>query len=203
MSEETNVISNVGFDDDRAVIKAFLSGDEGSFDRLVIKYKDVIFGTCCRLLGNYDDANDCAQETFLRVYRSLGSFRFESAFSTWIYRIALNICKNRVTSSEYKKSTSSVALDALMESDEGGFSKGVSDGSLSLEDSLEERQRGVLIHKAIESLEEEHKTVIVLRDIEGLSYDDVAQITGCNLGTVKSRLARARQQLVKRLKNEL
>ena len=83
---------------DESLIRSFLSDDPDAFDLLVIKYKDMIFNLCYRIVNDYDDANDCAQETFIKVYKNMRQFRFQSSFSTWLYRIARNTCRNRIAS---------------------------------------------------------------------------------------------------------
>ena len=85
-------------DEDALLVRAFNSGEKPAFDKLVLKYKDKVFNICYRFLNDYEEANDCAQETFVKIYRSLKNFRFESSFSTWLYRIAVNTCKNKITS---------------------------------------------------------------------------------------------------------
>jgi len=101
MNEET-IKDKKCLQEDSVIIKAFLAETPGAFDKLVLKYQDMIFNVCYRILGDYEDADDCAQETFIKVYRSLKSFRFESGFSTWIYRIAVNTCKNKLSSMKYR-----------------------------------------------------------------------------------------------------
>ena len=88
--------------EDAALVKAFQAGNKASFDELVLRHKDRLFNLCFRFLGDYQEANDSAQEVFVKIYRSLKGFRLESAFSTWLYRIAVNTCKNKLKSSEYR-----------------------------------------------------------------------------------------------------
>jgi len=164
-------------------------GEESiNFDELVLEHKDKVFNLCYRFLGNYEEADDCAQETFVKVYRSLKDFRRESSVSTWIYRIAVNTCKNRVASAQYRRSRNMAQLDE------------VGDEKLSPATEADRREKGELIQEAIDSLPPDQKSVVILRDIEGLSYEGVAEATGLNLGTVKSKLARARQALREKLK---
>jgi RNA polymerase sigma-70 factor (ECF subfamily) len=179
---------------DRVLVRAFLAKDKSAFDKLVLKYQNKIFNLGYRLLGDYEEANDCAQEVFIKVYRSLKNFRFDSAFSTWLYRITVNTCKNKMASLQYRYNKKTLRLDNPRKSVELG------DTSHSPPVVLERKEKERFIQKAINTLPEEQKTVVVLRDIEGLSYEEIANITGYNLGTVKSKLARARQQLRKKLK---
>ena len=186
--------------EDAAMVGAFQAGDKTAFDKLVLKHKDRLFNLCYWFLGDYQEANDAAQEAFIKVYRSLKNFRFESAFSTWLYRIGVNTCRNRLKSSEYRQTRRMVRLDNPGASEDSNAFIEIGDESRSPLIELEKKERLMLIKKAIDALPTEQKTVVTLRDIEGLSYDEIAHITGFNLGTVKSRLARARLDLRERLR---
>ncbi|MBN1843357.1 MAG: sigma-70 family RNA polymerase sigma factor [Deltaproteobacteria bacterium] len=196
---EHNVKSTRRPGDDGVLVRAFQAGNRAAFDRLVLKHKDKVFNLCYWFLGDYHEANDSAQDAFLRAYQSLMKFRSESTFSTWLYRIAVNTCKNRLKSSEYRRKKKMVWLDNPANSEGRGAAVEIEDESPSPLIELEKKERLALIKRAINTLPTEQKAVVVLRDIEGLSYDDVASITGVNLGTVKSRLARARLGLRKKL----
>jgi len=184
---------------DADLIRAFQAGDKAAFDGLVLRHKDELFNLIYWFLGDYEEANDCAQDVFIKVYKGLKGFRFESAFATWLYRIAVNTCKNRFKSSAYRWRKKSVPLENSGKSEEGNPSLVVQDGSPSPLHELERKERARLIHEAIRDLPEEQNRVIVLRDIQGRSYHEIAAITGSNPGTVKSRLGRARLELKKRL----
>jgi RNA polymerase sigma-70 factor (ECF subfamily) len=179
--------------DDESLIRSFLSDNPDAFDRLVIKYKDMIFNLCYRIVNDYDDANDCAQETFIKVYKSMKQFRFQSSFSTWLYRIAINTCRNRIASSGNRIRKKMLRIDNPGEA--GSDTVDIHDCSFSPDSVFEKNEQARLIHQAIDALPEELKVLVVLRDLEGNSYEDIADITGVNLGTVKSRLARARHLL--------
>lgn len=199
MSEEINK-ANSGEQEDSVLVKAFLALDSGAFDTLVLKYKDKVFNLCYRMLSDYEEANDCAQETFVKVYRGLKNFRFESSFSTWLFRITVNTCKNKQASTKYRQSKAMIRIDAFRESENGSvYTVEIADEKLSPVIELERKEKQARIQKAIDTLPDEQKTVVVLRDVEGLSYEEIAQITGYNLGTVKSKLARARESLRERL----
>jgi RNA polymerase sigma-70 factor (ECF subfamily) len=187
--------------EDAALIRAFQAGNRSAFDQLVFKHKDKLFNLCFWVLGDYHDANDSAQETFIKVFRSLKGFRFESAFSTWLYRIAINTCKNKLKSLEYRKRKKMVRLENSGPSGETNPSLEIRDEAQSPLSRLESKEKLMLISGAMNSLPSGQKTVMTLRDIEGLSYEEIAQITGFNLGTVKSRLARARLDLRKKLRS--
>ena len=185
--------------EDAALIKAFQAGDEGGFDELVLRYQDQVFNLCYRFLGDHQEANDSAQDIFLKVYRSLKKFRLDSSFSTWLYRIAVNTCKNRIKSLEYRFKKKLRRLDHHGPESGNNASVDLADDSRSPLAELEKKERSLIIQKAIDALPEAKKTMVLLRDIEGLSYAEIAQITGFNLGTVKSKLARARSDLKKKL----
>jgi len=188
-------------DEDALLVRAFNSGEKPAFDKLVLKYKDKVFNICYRFLNDYEEANDCAQETFVKIYRSLKNFRFESSFSTWLYRIAVNTCKNKITSLEYRFKKKMVRLDSPVgDSEEKSCPLEIGSESLSPEVGIDRIEKYKIIEQAIDSLPQDQKTVVILRDIQLLSYEEIAKITGYNLGTVKSKLSRARQALRERLK---
>ncbi len=187
--------------EDAVLIKAFQGGDKAAFDELVLKHQHKLFNLCYRFLGDYQEANDSAQETFIKVYQSLKRFRFESAFSTWLYRIGVNTSKNKLKSAEYRWKKRMVPLDNPASLDHSSPATGIQDESNSPAMELEKKERMRLIQEAINALPPEQKEVVALRDIEGLSYEEIVEITGVNPGTVKSRLARARLELRKRLRS--
>jgi RNA polymerase sigma-70 factor (ECF subfamily) len=184
---------------DTVLIRAVQAGDMAAFDELVIKHKNRLFNLVYWFLGDYQDANDCAQETFIKAFKSIKNFRFESAFSTWLYRIAVNTCKNRLKSSAYRWKKKTVSLETSGSKNGNPFSE-IVNGAPTPVMALEKKERMIRIQKAINSLPEEQNQVVVLRDIQGLSYQDISDITGLNLGTVKSRLARGRLELKNKLR---
>ena len=186
--------------EDAELISSFLAGNDRSFDLLVLRYQDRVFNTCFRLLGDYDESLDAAQETFIKVFRSLKKYRGDARFSTWLYRIAVNTCKNRLASLNFRFSRRTASLDCA---GEHAGTVEVRNGSFSPERMLERRERDRAIQDAINGLPNEQKTLVVLRDIEGLSYEEIASITGKNAGTVKSKLSRARARLREKLKDLL
>ena len=185
------------------MVRAFQGGDRAAFDRLVLKHKDRLFNMCYWFLGDYQEANEAAQDTFIKVYRSLSKFRLESAFFTWFYRIAVNTCRNRVESSAYKQRKAVVSLNNPGGANDHHGALQVADETQTPMADLERKERRTLVRKAIDSLPPDQRVVVTLRDIEGLSYDEIAHVTGLNLGTVKSRLARARLDLRTKLRGAL
>ena len=185
--------------EDFLLIKAFLAGDNTAFDNLVLNYQNRVFNTCFRILGNYEDANDSAQDVFVNVFRSLKKFRFRSSFSTWIYRIAINTCRNKLRSAVFRRRKNTVRLDQPVDQEEESYSLEIGDESRTPEKELTRKEKWILIQQAIDSLPESQKTVVILRDIDGFTYEEIVTITGLNPGTVKSKLARARKKLQDKL----
>ena len=187
--------------EDAILIRAFQGGDKAAFDELVLKHQHKLFNLCYRFLGDYQEANDSAQETFIKVYRSLKKFRFKSAFSTWLYRIAVNTSKNKLKSAEYRQKKKMVPLDNPASLDHSSPAIRIRGETHSPAMELEKKERMRVIQEAINALPPEQKEVVTLRDIEGFSYEEIVEITGFNPGTVKSRLARARLDLRKKLRS--
>jgi len=185
--------------EDEALVRAIQSGDSTAFNKLVLRYKDRIFSLCFRFLGDYQEAENCAQDVFLKIYRSLKNFRFESSFYTWLYRTAVNTCKNRLKSAEYRNLKQHISIKNPEEGDKNSRYAEPSDERKNPLAEIEKKERISLIQEAIDSLPAEHKGVIILRDIEGLSYREITSITGYRLGTLKSKLARARASLRQKL----
>ena len=192
MNSKRNRADRSAMEDER-LIRDFLAGDAGAFDRLVTRHQDMAFNLCFRITGDYDEAHDCAQETFIKVYRHVDSFRFQSSFTTWLYRIAVNTCRNRMASPAGKILRRMVRIDD--NPGPGGHNPELRDSSFSPESLFQKNEDARLIHEAIGGLPASLRTLVVLRDLEGKSYEEIASITGVNLGTVKSRLARARHLL--------
>ena len=189
--------------EDALLIEAFQRGDKKAFDELVIRHKDRIFNLCYRFLGDYEEANDSAQEAFVKAYGSLNTFRLESAFSTWLYRIAVNACKNKLGSAAYRAKRKTVSLDNPGNSEDGPLPMEIQNGTPSPLARMEEKEKKALVQRALDTLPTEFKMVVTLRDVEGLSYEEIAEVTRLNLGTVKSRIARARTDLRNKLRGVL
>jgi len=182
---------------DTELVALFQEGDRSAFDGIVLRYQDRVFRTCLRFLADYDEAADCAQDIFVRVYGSIGGFRKESTFSTWLYRVAVNTCKNRASSVQFRRRRRMVSLDSARDPD--GTQPEVKNGRWSPHLAYERKAEKEAIGRAIRGLPEDQRALVILRDIENLSYDEIARVTGHAEGTVKSKLFRAR----KRLKEEL
>jgi len=174
----------------------------GAFDEFVLKYHRKVFNIAYRFLNNYDEANDTAQEVFVRAWRAIKGFRQESNVFTWLYRITVNLSKNRLKTLNRERKTIE-SLDNPIETEEGEIKREIPENKPSSSQVLVEKERSELIRTALISLNNKFREVIVLRDIEGLSYEEIAQILKVNIGTVRSRLHRARMILKERLKGVL
>ncbi|MHB8985846.1 MAG: sigma-70 family RNA polymerase sigma factor, partial [Eubacteriales bacterium] len=180
------------------LIKRSQRGDTKTFESLVTMYQGRVYGLCLKLSGNRDDAEDLAQEVFIKAFHALRGFRLEADFGTWLYRIAVNLWLNI---KKRNSRTSYASLDDPISTENGEISREIADGNISGDPlaSLEETEFRGQIRQALESLSREHKAVLVLRDMEGYSYEEIARITQCSLGTVKSRINRARQAMREQL----
>jgi len=198
--DETSANTRSGAEEDARLVGAFVSGDSQAFEQLILRYQDRIFNLCLWMLGDRLDADDAAQETFIKVYRSLKSFRFQSAFSTWLYRIAINTCRSRFGSQDFRFSRKARRLRKLPGSAADDAPLEITDPRPTQEDALGQKQSAAAVMTAIAALPKARRTMVVLRDVEGMSYEEIAAVTGVRVGTVKSRLARGRRQLQKKLK---
>ena len=190
--------------DEAALIDRFLSGDETAFDQIVERFQDLVFNLSARLLGP-DEAHDLSQEVFLQLYKKLGSFRREASLRTWIYRVVLNRAKNRQRSwRRREREMTAVNVEDAERDGTMELSAVVGIGIAPLPDRLLERKElGEILQEAIATLPFEQRTIVLLKDIEGLSYEEISRTLNVALGTVKSRLARARKVLRERLDPEL
>jgi len=171
------------------------ANEDAAYDELVRTYNASIFHVAYRMLGDTAESSDVVQEIFIKVFRNIGSFKGEAALKTWIFRIALSEILNRLRWWKSRHRSSTVSLD----DQPNGHEHYVPDSGPSPEEMLESKEREVAIQEALAKLSSEHRSIIVLRDIEGFSYTEIADVLGISLGTVKSRLARGREDLKKSL----
>jgi RNA polymerase sigma-70 factor (ECF subfamily) len=178
------------------LIERLLARDERAFNELVRAYQRRVLTLVVRMLGNVAEAEDVAQEVFVQVFKAIGSFRGDSKLSTWIYRIAINLCKNRV---KYLKVRHTGQQDELGDAEEKGALGATKRGNLGAMAGPDEMMSGKqverIVQRAILALEPTFRECLVLRDVEELSYEQIEEITGLPIGTVKSRIHRARAQL--------
>ncbi|MCM2130937.1 RNA polymerase sigma factor RpoE [Larsenimonas rhizosphaerae] len=174
---------------DQQLVARAQKGDNAAFDLLVRKYQHKIIGLISRYVNDQSEVQDVAQEAFIKAYRALGRFRSESAFYTWLYRIAINTAKNYLVSRGRRPPGSDLDISDAEVVDVSGR---LSDTETP-EASLARDQLEAAVFEAIEKLPEDLKTAITLREFEGLSYEDIASIMQCPVGTVRSRIFRARE----------
>lgn len=179
------------------------AGDAQSFDCLVREYQRPLYNLAFRMVNHREDADDLTQDIFLRLHRVIGQFRGESAFATWLYTVAVNVCRGGRRRLGRIANFEAVRLDAEWPDEEPGQpQRELADPTESPGTTLERKETGQYLREMIARLPEDLKTVLILRDLQGLAYEEIAEILECNLGTVKSRLFRARWELKERLSRE-
>jgi len=180
------------------LVRQAQAGDVRAFEELVTLYQDKVYNLSYYLAGNYTDAQDLAQEVFVKAYTSLGSFRQDADLGTWLHRITVNLWLNI---RRRQKNSRVFSLDDPVQTGEGEITRTVAavDPAGDPVEVLEIQELQERVQKALLSLPEEFRTVLVLREMEDYSYDDIAEAMQCSLGTVKSRLNRARQALKEKI----
>jgi RNA polymerase sigma-70 factor, ECF subfamily len=187
-------------DEDARLVRGLRAGIESAYEELLTRYQQPVYGIVYRLLGDQNDACDVVQEIFLKVFRSVHSFKERSSFRTWIYRIAVNEAHNhRRWFSRHRKRE--VAIDRE-EGAYGAFEIAPDPGPSPFDFALD-RETHLLIERALEEISPVFRTAVVLRDIEGLGYEEIADILQISLGTVKSRILRGREALRRVLSERL
>ena len=187
-------------DVDAPLIERVKNGDVQAFEMLVVKYQRRIERLIGRMVRDVDLVQDIAQESFIRAYRAIPQFRGESAFYTWLYRIAVNTAKKALMELKRDPTVSESALASRDEDDETSrVENELSDGETP-ESIMASKQIAATVNAAIEALSEDLRQAITLREIEGLSYDEIADIMNCPIGTVRSRIFRAREAIAQRLR---
>jgi RNA polymerase sigma-70 factor, ECF subfamily len=185
---------------DLQLVEKAQKGDKRAFELLVIKYQKKLERLLSRVMRDQDEIADVAQETFIKAYRALGSFRGDSAFYTWLYRIGINTAKNHLVSMGRRAPTTT---EFNAEDAEGFEDAELLHDNLTPESALATKQIAQTVNDAIEELPEELRTAITLREIEGLAYEEIAALMNCPIGTVRSRIFRARESVAKRLRPQL
>jgi len=182
--------------DDAKLVERLIARDERAFNALVKSYERRVFALVLRMIGNRAEAEDLAQEVFVQVFKAIGSFRGESKLSTWIYRIAINLCKNRPKYLRVRHAGEQDELEAVAERAPIGESRHANVAQIARPDEMMSgKQVERIVQQAILALEPSFRECLVLRDVEDLSYEEIGAITGLPEGTVKSRIHRARAQL--------
>lgn len=176
--------------DDSGLVAAFLDGQKRAFNVLVDRYQTRLLNFVYRTTGDRERAEDLVQETFIRVYRHLHRFDQSKKFSTWIYTIASNLAKNELRNRSRNPLVLFQAIRKNWDADQKPLEW--EDNTFRPDDLFRKRHLRQMVETAVEELPEHHRAVFVLRELEGKTYEEIAEITSCNLGTVKSRLNRAR-----------
>lgn len=178
------------------LVRRIQQGDDAAFDRLIELCSPRVYNLAFRLVGHADDAQDLTQEAFIRVYHALPRFKGEAAFSTWLYRIVVNVCQDELK----RRHRRPLNLSDLEGEDDNGpsFAETATTGETA-EDAVLQQERRRAIHRAIGLVPEQFRMVLILYDLQGFSYQEIADILSMNVGTVKSRLNRARNLLREQL----
>ncbi|HEX4856553.1 MAG TPA: RNA polymerase sigma factor RpoE [Limnobacter sp.] len=184
-------------DEDYLIVQRVQAGDKLAFNLLVSKYHRRVARLLTRMVRNQEDIEDIVQETFIKAYRAIGNFRGDSAFYTWIYRIAINTAKNLLVTQGRRPST----LKESNDDDGETFEDNAALSNIDTPESLyQTRQIGEAVNEAMAELPEELRSAIVMREIDGLSYEEIAVAMDCPIGTVRSRIFRAREAIASRIK---
>jgi RNA polymerase sigma-70 factor (ECF subfamily) len=182
--------------DDQLLVERVQQGDKRAFDLLVKKYQHKVISLVMRFVHNQSEAEDVAQEAFLKAYRALANFRGDSAFYTWLYRIAANTAKNHLAQKQRRHSDKHVDVDDMVLTEGDSVLTAIENP----ENHLAGEQLQLAIHQVLEKLPDDLKTALMLREFEGLSYDEIAEVMDCPVGTVRSRIFRAREAIDKIVK---
>ena len=178
------------------LIQQSCAGSIDAFEQLILLYEKRVYTIAYKYMGNHEDANDMAQEALIKAYQSIGSFRGEAAFGTWLGKITANRCLDELRK---RKKLQTTSLEDTLELEEGSVKKELESPTATPEDHAVQQETAAYMQKLIGELKEEYRTAIVLREMDGYSYEDIADILVCSVGTVKSRISRARQYLRERI----
>ena len=187
---------------ERSLLRRLRDRDERAFRELIDEHRDRVFNITYRMLGNRAEAEDVAQEVFITVFKQIENFRGDSKFSTWLYRVTVNHCKNRIKYLARRHDRDRDELDETSQQQNGAVN-GAPVRAKNPDKALESAQMEKLLQDAIASLDDEQRAVVILRDVEDLSIEEICEITGLPDGTVKSRLHRARLVLRKKMQRHV
>ena len=190
-------------DEDDEFVGLCQKGHAEAFEPLVEKYQRKMLNIAYRMIGNYAEACEVVQDAFLSAYRSIRTFRGEARFSTWLYRIVVNLSKNRMEQMKVRAAREVYSIDNPSKTEEGSLSPDPPDQGPSVLEKLEQKEVEAKVQGCINGLDSEYREVVVLRDIQGFSYEEIRDILKIPDGTVKSRLFRAREALKDSLKKVL
>lgn len=185
---------------DAELVARFRDGDRSAFDLLVKRHSTRAYQIAYGVLGNREDAEEVAQDVFIRVHRALARFRGDSEFTTWMYRIALNLARNKYRWNKCRGIQKNISIDAPIENSNNGESTfELPDPDGPPDETLLKQEMEQTVLEEIQKLPPIYREALVLRNVQELSYEQIAQLLGCKLGTIKSRIARGREELRQRL----
>lgn len=188
-------------DREHELVQKSKRGDVAAFEELIADYQKRVLNHAFRMLGNSADAEDAAQDIFIRVFRAMAHFNEESAFSTWLYRITTNVCLDVLRKRKRQNTAANVSIHQY-NSEEEEFELPIEDNSSAPYEQAQKKEAMRALERALAKLGEEQRNAIVMRDINGLSYEAIAEVMNCSLGTVKSRINRSRLALRKLLEED-
>lgn len=185
--------------EDQLLVERSKKGDREAFEHLVRLYENKVYTIAYRLMGNYADASDLAQDAFIKIYQALPNFRGDSSFSTWIYHITVNVCRDELRKRQRRPT---VSLDDNS-SENNNNTYEIRSNDPGPEEMLDRSETQAMIQSCLNTLSDDYREIIVMREIQELAYEEIAEILGCSLGTVKSRLSRARQALKEKITKKM
>jgi len=188
---------------DRELLERCRAGDERAFDDLVLRHQQRAFNVAFQLLRDHEDATEVAQDAFVRIYRGLGSFRGECEFTTWLHQIVVNLARNKHRWWKRRGRQASVSLDSTVETVDGEVPVQVADNADAPDVQALKTEFAELLSRRMSELPHKFREVLVLRNVDNLNYEQIAVALDCSVGTVKSRIARAREALRKSMKAEM
>lgn len=192
-------VSVENINEDAEFIERLRAGDEEAFDRLVGEYSGGIYSMLLRLTENAEDAGDLTQETFMNAFRSINKFRGESSVRTWLYRIAVNRSRNRFRWWKSRRRSKTVSIDSAFSEDDRPLHETLAGSDPDPETAAITAERMYRLRETLLTLPDIFREAVILRDIEGLAYEEIAEVLDVSIGTVKSRIARGRSELARKL----
>ncbi|HJN17987.1 MAG TPA: sigma-70 family RNA polymerase sigma factor, partial [Armatimonadota bacterium] len=193
---QTRSVAKDRFDSEDALhVSRAQAGDGTAFTALVNKYQTKVYGIVYRMCGAGEDVADLGQEVFVRALQALRKFQYqgEASFRTWLYRIAVNVCINELRRRKRRRKVEGASLDEMVTTETGEVERNIPDFTTMPHVICEQRETRTIVHELLETMSPQHKAVLTLVDIQGMPYEEASQIIECNLGTLKSRLSRARR----------
>ena len=184
---------------ERKLVKRCQAGEREAFNEIVRSYQKKVLNLAYHFLGDYSEAVDLTQDAFIKAYLSIKRFRQESSFYTWLYRITVNLCKNKLKYRQRRGYYQKRSLDEPLELEEGNLKFELAADRPNPGEAVVNKEKREMIRRAIDSLDEGHRVVLILRDREMFNYEEIAKVLKCQVGTVKSRLHRARRMLKEKL----